>query len=313
LKTKALWHIDSSFSAIEEEEIMPFGDSNVLIKAAYSYISLGTEKLVGLGLVPETLNEVMRVNYMGGNFDLPVKYGYSMVGSTEDGRRVHLMHPHQQYMYAKETDLFMLPDELPSKRAVLLSNMETTINAVWDARLTGFEKILIVGFGGIGALLALTLKYYAHVNPSIKEVNLDKINQAQDLRFDLDNGEKYDVIFHTSATAQGLQYAIDHVKKDGSIIELSWYGSKQVNIDLGGIFHYNRARLIGSQVSTVSPFAPVKSFRDRKDVACQVLMHIEFDALVQSVVQFENTASFYNEARKDIESKIQSSVIDYCL
>ncbi len=313
MKTKALWHINTSFSEIQEEEIKAVGDSNVLVKAAYSYISLGTEKLIGLGLVPDALKEVMKVNYMGGNFDLPVKYGYSMVGTTEDGRRVHLMHPHQQSMYVKEADLYSLPEDLPSKRATLLSNMETAVNAVWDARLTGYEKVLIVGFGGIGALLAFTLKYYANINPSIKEVREEKINQAHDLGLDIDNEEEYDVIFHTSANAQGLQYAIDHIKKDGSIIELSWYGSRQVKIDLGGVFHYNRARLIGSQVSTVSPYAPVKNFRDRKEVACQILMHNEFDALVQSVISFEDSPAFYNEARQDIASKINSSVIDYCL
>jgi threonine dehydrogenase-like Zn-dependent dehydrogenase len=265
--------------------------------------------LVSQGRVPTSLKEEMKVNYMGGSFDFPIKYGYSLVGSTIDGRNVHLMHPHQDLLYAREVDLYTLPSDLPIKRAALLSNMETCVNALWDAQLTGYEKVLVIGFGGLGALLAMSLKYYANIDPAIKEIDQNKINQAKGLEFRMDENDDYDVIFHTSATGQGLQYAIEHIKKEGSIIEMSWYGTTQVNIDLGGKFHYNRAKLISSQVSTVSPNAPIKNYRDRKDVACQVLRHREFDALIENTISFEDTPLFYQDVRNG--KNVFASIIEY--
>ena len=289
---KALWHLSDINTAIIDEKIYPTEETNVLIKTKYSFISSGTETLVRKGLVPNELKENMKVNYMGGSFDFPIKYGYSLVGETKDGRNVHLMHPHQDRLYAKESDLYTIPANLPLKRATLLSNMETTINAVWDAQLKGNEKVLVIGFGGIGALLALTIKLYTNINPSVMELNQNKIDKAQNLGFFMNEGN-FDVIFHTSVSNEGLQFALDNVRKDGSVIELSWYGNKQINLLLGN-FHYNRVKLISSQVSTVSLFAPVKSYKERKDVACQILLNDVFDEVISDEILFKDVPTYFN-------------------
>lgn len=289
---KALWHLSDINTEILDEEICSVGETDVLIKTKYSFISSGTETLVRKGLVPNELKESMKVNYMVGSFDFPIKYGYSLVGETEDGRNVHLMHPHQDKVYAKESDLYTIPANLPLKRATLLSNMETAINAVWDAQLKGDEKVLIIGFGGIGILLALTIKLYTNINPSVMELNQDKIKKAQKLDFST-NKSIFDVIFHTSASNEGLQFALDNVRKDGSVIELSWYGNKQINLLLGN-FHYNRVKLISSQVSTVSPFAPVKSYKERKDAACQILLNDVFDEVISDEILFKDVPAYFN-------------------
>lgn len=307
---KALWHIDNVNSRIVEEEIYPSGDASILIESKYSFISSGTETLVCNGLVPNKLKENMRVNYMSGSFDFPIKYGYSLVGETEDGRNVHIMHPHQDKLYAKESDLYAIPANLPLKRATLLSNMETTINAVWDAQLKGDEKILIIGFGGIGALLALTVKQYTGINPSVLELDEDKLKKAQYLGFLMDDGD-FDIIFNTSSSNTGLQFALDNVRKDGSVIELSWYGDKQQKLHLGGNFHYNRVNLISSQVSTVSPFAPVKGYMERKDVACQILLNDAFDQIISNEIPFEDSPAYFDSLKTSGNKSALATIINY--
>jgi threonine dehydrogenase-like Zn-dependent dehydrogenase len=252
----------------------------------------------------------MRVNYMGGSFDFPIKYGYSLVGETEDGRYVHLMHPHQDKLFVREADLFTIPANLPLKRATLLSNMETTINAVWDAQLKGDEKILIIGFGGIGALLALTVKQYTGINPSVLELDEIKLKKAKYLGFSTDD-RNFDIIFHTSSSNTGLQFALDHVRKDGSVIELSWYGDKHLNLHLGGNFHYNRIKLISSQVSTVSPFAPVKGYRERKEIACQILLNDVFDEIISAEIPFEDTPAYFNRLKTLGNKSALAAIINY--
>jgi len=39
----------------------------------------------------------------------------------------------------------------------------------------------------------------------------------------------------------------------GRVVIGSWYGSKPVQLDLGGAFHRSRIRLISSQVSSLAP------------------------------------------------------------
>lgn len=310
MKAKALWHLNKMETAILEEEIVRNGDIRLLIKTNYSCISTGTETLVANGNVPNALKEKMRVNYMGGSFDFPIKYGYSLVGETEDGRYVHLMHPHQDKLFAREADLFTIPANLPLKRATLLSNMETTINAVWDAQLKGDEKILIIGFGGIGALLALTVNQYTGINPSVLELDKNKLKKAQYLGFSMDDGD-FDIIFHTSSSNTGLQFALDHVRKDGSVIELSWYGDKQLNLHLGGSFHYNRVKLISSQVSTVSPFAPVEGYRERKEIACQILLNDAFDEIISHEILFEETPAHFDSLKTSGINSALATIINY--
>jgi threonine dehydrogenase-like Zn-dependent dehydrogenase len=310
MKASALWHIDKKTTAILEEEISPSGEKSVLIKTDYSCISTGTETLVANGLVPNQIKENMKVNYMGGSFDFPIKYGYSLVGKTEDGRNVHLMHPHQNFLYAKESDLFTIPQELSNRKATLLSNMETAVNAVWDAQLTGKEKVLIIGFGGIGALLALTIKHYCGINPSVLELDKDKVKKAKNMGFSI-RTEIFDVIFHTSASNTGLQYALDHVKKDGSVIELSWYGNKMVNLKLGANFHYNRVKLISSQVSTVSPFAPCKGYGERKQIACKLLLHESYDELISNEIPFEDMPTHFDALKTKGNNHALVELINY--
>lgn len=292
MRISSLWHLSKIESVIKEEEIFPVNENNILLTALFSCISLGTENLVSTGLVPEELYENMKVNYMEGSFKLPVKYGYSVVAKTEHGELVHVMHPHQTAMYVNESHIYKVPEALTPNRAALISNMETCLNAIWDAQLDGNERILVIGFGGIGSLLCTTLKQYSNINPYVFEINQKKLNFSKSLEFNAHEAGEYDVIFHTTATQQGLQFAIDHLNKEGKIIELSWYGLKNVNINLGSKFHYNRGKIISSQVSTISPYAPVNNYIDRKKNVCEVLKNSEYDELIE-YIDFANATEIF--------------------
>jgi threonine dehydrogenase-like Zn-dependent dehydrogenase len=59
-------------------------------------------------------------------------------------------------------------------------------------------------------------------------------------------------VFHTSASADGLNAAIGMAGFEGRIVELSWHGAGETPVALGGAFHSRRLKLISSQVGTVS-------------------------------------------------------------
>jgi threonine dehydrogenase-like Zn-dependent dehydrogenase len=101
-----------------------------------------------------------------------------------------------------------------------------------------------------------------------------------------------DIVFHASATAAGLNAAINCAGFEGTIVEMSWYGDKSVQIDLGGAFHSRRLRLVSSQVGHVSPGRrPRWTHRRRVEAAVSLLAAMPaLDGLVAEEIAFEDAA-----------------------
>ena len=60
------------------------------------------------------------------------------------------------------------------------------------------------------------------------------------------------MVFHTSASEAGLATALRLAAFEGTVLELSWYGAKDVKVPLGGAFHSQRLKLVSSQVGHVA-------------------------------------------------------------
>jgi NADPH:quinone reductase-like Zn-dependent oxidoreductase len=133
------------------------GAEHVLVRTLVSGVSRGTEALVFAGRVPESQRQTMRAPLMDGAFPFPVKYGYSAVGRTTEGRRVFVLHPHQDLFLAPAAMCVAVPDIVPTRRAVLAANLETALNLTWDAAPLAGERMLVIGAGVIGLLTASLL------------------------------------------------------------------------------------------------------------------------------------------------------------
>ena len=133
------WVDAAGKGALHAVELPPAGAGDVELQAQFSGISPGTERLVGLGLVPSSCALAMACQGMRGSFALPILYGYSLAGVVRggalDGQRAFVMHPHQQRVIVPRAALVMLPADVPSTRGTLLPNLETALNATsWLAR-----------------------------------------------------------------------------------------------------------------------------------------------------------------------------------
>lgn len=304
--TKALWHIDADHSSLKEVE-KPLDSTNLLeVKAKYSLISTGTERLVSLGNVDPKLEKFMAVPYMDGRFSLPVKYGYSLVGEVQtqgeyQGKMVHLMHPHQSTCWVKENEVTVLPENLDIRKAPLISNVETVVNAIWDSEASLGDEVLIAGFGNIGVLLAETLRHIPGINIYILELNEWRRQQAIAAGFLLADSSlnPVDIAFDTTAAAGGLQACIQAVKEEGKVINLSWYGSKSISLNLGTDFHYGRKQIISSQVSKIpNNKKEAWSYAKRKALVMDILEQYPFENYITSFVPFGESPDFYQKLRK---------------
>ena len=295
---KALWHIDKDSSELRMVKV-PQSDKGLKLRSLYSMISTGTEKLVATGGVPSSMHEQMKVPYMDGSFGLPVKYGYSLVGAAEDGSHYHVMHPHQSYVSVDPKVAFRLPEGLPPRRAVLISNMETVINAIWDSHPSTKEKIAIVGFGNVGSLLAITLSEHYGIKPIIVEKDEWRREKASELGFEPSEQTDYDIVYHTTATESGLQYCLDNLKMEGRVIELSWYGDRKAQLTLGDRFHYRRLQIISSQVSVIpKSMLSEYSYKSRKELAAKYLRSDRYDRLINDTTSFTEAVSFFDSLRQ---------------
>ena len=215
---------------------------------------------------------------MKGSFSFPLTYGYSVIGEVVEGPShllgswVHLMHPHGAYCKVLEKDVFLLPEE-GNDRYVLVANMETAINAIWDSGVSLGDQVLVIGQGSVGFLVALLVSKITGVDVCVEDSNPVRQKLGEDSGFlKHAEGNCYDMVFHTSGSQEGLQNAIDWLKTEGKVIELSWYGTRHVQLQLGGEFHSRRKRIISSQVSRI----PVKKseafdFQKRKALAVRLI------------------------------------------
>ena len=129
-----------------------------LVRTLFSGISRGTERLVFNGEVGRSEWDRMRCPNQQGAFSFPVKYGYCAAGIVEAGPRdligetVFCLHPHQDYFVASAASLVRL-EGVPVRRATLAANLETALNAIWDAGAGPGDRIVVVGAGVVGLLV----------------------------------------------------------------------------------------------------------------------------------------------------------------
>jgi hypothetical protein len=294
---QALWYVAPGHAEIRAERLPAPAEGTVRVRALYGAISRGTEALVAAGRVPEGEYARMRAPFMGGGFPFPVKYGYSTVGRIEtgpnhlSGRTVFALHPHQTLFDLPADAVSLLPPDVPPARAVLAANMETALNAVWDAAPGPCGRIAVIGAGVVGALVGFLCARMANVEVTLVDIDpaRDKLARALGLRFAAPDAAPRDcqVVFHASASAAGLATAIDIAGDEAIIVELSWYGAGNVPVPLGGAFHSRRLKIIASQVGKVAPARRATvSHRQRLEEAIRLTADPRLDALLAPAISF---------------------------
>jgi NADPH:quinone reductase-like Zn-dependent oxidoreductase len=290
---RAFWAVMAGRGEIRSEMLPCERSEYQLVRTIVSGVSRGTEALVFDGRVPPSQYQAMRAPLMAGAFPFPVKYGYSAVGRTPDYGRVFVLHPHQDLFLAPVSMCIPVPEDMPSKRAVLAANMETALNVAWDAAALPGERIMVVGAGVVGLLVASLLARIPAVQVTVIDVDAERKSLAERFgcRFatpDIAPGEQ-DLIVHASATEAGLRLALKCAAFEARIVEASWFGDRAPSAPLGEAFHARRLRLIASQVGAIAPaMRGRRSHAERLLLALQLLADDRYDALLDGPTRFED-------------------------
>jgi threonine dehydrogenase-like Zn-dependent dehydrogenase len=179
------------------------------------------------------------------------------------------------------------------QRAVLAANMETALNAVWDATPTAADRIAVVGAGAVGTMVAFLCGRLPGAEVTLIDVNPARAELARQLDVNFSGPDSAkgdcDVVFHASGSAAGLETAISLAGDEAVVLELSWYGNTPVAMPLGGAFHSRRLQLISSQVGKVAQsHRPRWTHRRRLAAALALLADSRLDALLAPAVPFRD-------------------------
>jgi threonine dehydrogenase-like Zn-dependent dehydrogenase len=290
-EAQAFWLREPGVGEIRPVPLGPPGPGEVLVRTLRSGISRGTERLVFEGRVPESQYDVMRAPFQEGGFPAPVKYGYLSVGLVEQGpselvgRPVFCLHPHQTAYVVPATAVTVVPEAVPVARAVLTGIVETAVNALWDAAPLIGDRVAVVGAGTVGCCVARLLAGVPGVRVTLVDVDVSRAGVAAALGVDFAAPEAAsagcDLVFHASATSAGRQRSLELLAGEGTVIELSWYGSDRTTLSLGGAFHSGRLTVRASQVGWVAPARRGRRTpADRLALSLELLRDPAFDALL---------------------------------
>jgi len=211
------------------------------------------------------------------------------------GENVFLLHPHQRLAEVSASDVHTLPADLPLRRAALAANMETALNVSWDAEAASGDRILIVGGGVLGLLIAGVLARMPGTAVTVTDIDPARKAVAEKMGagFALPAAapQDQDIVIHTSATGEGLRLSLESAGTEARVVEASWYGDKEVSVALGGAFHSRRLTLVSSQVGAVPPARRARwTTARRMSKALELLRDARFDALITDEISFDAAA-----------------------
>ena len=296
-EARAFWVTAPGHGEIRAQRLPSPGHGELLIRTLRSAISRGTETLVFRGEVPESEWRRMRCPFQEGEFPAPVKYGYSAVGIVEDGpaealgRRVFCLHPHQDRFIVPREAVVDVPDTVPDRRAALAANMETAINGMWDAMPGPGDRIAVIGAGVVGCLVAALAARLPGAEVELIDIDPPREAIAAALGCHFATPEKAspeaDLVVHASGSPAGLDAALRIAGFEATVLEMSWYGTRIVPLELGGAFHSRRLTLRSSQVGAV-PAARRQRWplRRRLILALSLMRDPVFDILLSGETEF---------------------------
>jgi 2-desacetyl-2-hydroxyethyl bacteriochlorophyllide A dehydrogenase len=277
---RQLWFGGARRVEVREQLLGSPGAGELLVRTECSAVSAGTELLVYRGELPAGMPVDGTVAALQQSAAYPLQYGYASVGTVLQagaemaswlGRRVFAFVPHASHFLTTPDTLIPVPDDIEPEDAVFLANMETAVNLVHDGKPALGEKVVILGQGVVGLLLASLLAQFPLARLCAVDVLAERrsralqlgVQQAFDAAAPAELARLHallaaspagaDLVYEVSGSPAALNLAIELCGYTSRIVIGSWYGSKTAAIALGGAAHRNRLSIMTSQVSTLAP------------------------------------------------------------
>jgi 2-desacetyl-2-hydroxyethyl bacteriochlorophyllide A dehydrogenase len=301
---------------VREEQVERPRDDQVMVRAIASLISQGTEMQIYRGQIPPDTD--LGLETCVGSFSFPVKYAYQVVGKVEEagkdvplkaGDLVFARHPHQDVFTMRYNPdlIFRLPPGMDPEIAVFANLADVAYNALLDVPVRIGDVVVVFGQGVVGLFCALFARKTAGVL-----IVADPVEQRRNrgLEFGADRavspddaleavmktsqGRGADIAIEVSGAPAALQQAINLTGQEGTILTVSYYGSRPVSLTLAPEFHFRRHRIVSSQVSSLgSGLQPRWTLVRRMENVLSLLAELPVKSMVSNHFQLAEAPTAY--------------------
>jgi 2-desacetyl-2-hydroxyethyl bacteriochlorophyllide A dehydrogenase len=302
---RALWFVGPRHVELRPVELPELHSGDAQVRVVCSGISAGTEMLAYRGELPVDLEIDESIDALGGTFAYPFRYGYSCVGHVEAlasdvhdltvGDPVFAFHPHQERFVTDAAALVRVP-MLEPRLAALLPYVETALQIALDAGPVLGETVVVTGLGALGLLVASLLEragaHVVGIEPQawrravaselgIVAVDTEHLGDAV-------APSGVPLAIECSGNPAALAATLDLLAHEGTVLVASWYGSKPVNLALGGRFHRRRLTIRSTQVSTIPASQSGRwTHRRRLTQAVELAATLPLAALATDTIPFD--------------------------
>jgi 2-desacetyl-2-hydroxyethyl bacteriochlorophyllide A dehydrogenase len=328
LPARAVWFTGPRHAELLNEEVRNPGPDEVLVRAAASLVSAGTEMIVYRGETRSRSETDLPTS--AGEYPFPIKFSYQVVGEVEEagehsgfaaGDRVFAYHPHQsRFTMATgrvgggllapqgRTLLFAVPDTLDDDHAVFANLFGVALTCLLDVPVRIGDCVALSGLGVVGSFAAHFARRTAGrlilVDPlaSRREraawIGADAVVHPDDAPAAIEEhtqGRGVDIYIEASGAPSALQSAIEGTGKEGTVAVLAYYGgNKPVSLMLAPEFHIRRLRIVSSQNATVgSGLQPRWDTERRMGIVMEQLAAVDTAHLISHRVPFSRAPEAY--------------------
>ena len=303
----APYRVELSEVAVPEPE-----PGDVVVRAEFSGISGGTELLAYRGELDARLPRDETLGALGGSFEYPFTYGYSIVGTVEasrshvsEGARVFAFHPHQNRFVVSAGDVVVLTGDVDARAATLFPLVETALQISLDAGVRYGEVVAVLGLGPVGILSAALLarsgatviasdpKDWRRETARACDLEVVAPDRLGDAVIAVSGGRGADLLVEATGNPNALGERLDLLAREGVALVASWYGVKPVALPLGGAFHRRRLEIRSTQVSTIGSRAGRWDRRRRLETTRRLLDVLPVSALASHTFPFERAPDAY--------------------
>ncbi|MBE3091161.1 MAG: alcohol dehydrogenase catalytic domain-containing protein [Candidatus Atribacteria bacterium] len=168
----------------------------------------------------------------------------------------------EEYVKIKDDKLYKIPNSLPLDLAALIEPVAVAVHAVRKSKLLIGDKVVVIGGGPIGQLVALICRINGASSILLSEIKLERFNFAKKMELitasskeetikknmEMTKGEGADIVYEAVGIQETYNYITELVKIGGKIITIG-AANKPIALDMWKVY-FGELTLIGVHVYT---------------------------------------------------------------
>lgn len=320
---RGVWFTGPRQVELRDEPLREPSPGEVRLAAVTSLISAGTEMNVYRGEIGSEAELALPTTR--GTYPFPVSYGYQVVAQVEEagdgvelrpGQLVFAVHPHQDRFVmpvatgpaeARRAIVTPVPDGVGADRAAFVNLFAVALGGVLDVPVRHGDVVAVTGLGVVGSFAAHLARATAGAlvlaDPLAERrsraawVEADAVvhpDGLADAVAELSDGRGADIVIEASGAPPALQTALSATGAEGTVVVLSYYGTRVVPLTLSPEFHFKRQRIVSSMVAAVGSGLQPRWDRERRTaVAFDGLRRVDVGHLVSHRLPFDQVGEAY--------------------